>query len=360
MKQTALHQKYLKAKIKMADFQGCQTPLAFSDVPAEYNAARYAAGLFDISYLGRIEITGTGASALLQKVLTRNTTKITIGTAHAGLICNESGVILDSLLIFHLSANRYLLTTQAVNTDKVLLWLKQHAADDVRINDTTESVAQFALQGPHAFRVVEKLMGDAGFTRMKPRAVREVTIQGTTLLISRTGITGGHGCEFFVPADRAETVWDAIISHGSEEGLLPCGLTCRDTLRIEMGYLLYGNDLDETRTPFESGLAALLDFKKDFIGKEALLKLQAEGLKQKLAGFVLLDKGVPKNGGSIFCDSREIGVVTSGVQSFHKRSGIGLGYVLIRYAQSGQEIEIEVRDKEITARIVDLPFLKRR
>lgn len=360
MKQTVLHMKYLAAKIKMVDFQDWQTPLAFSDVPSEYNAARYAAGLFDISYLGRIEIAGIGASAFLQKVLTRNTTKIAIGTAQTGLICNESGVILDSVLIFHLSGNRYLLTTQAVNTDKVLLWLKHHAADDVRISDTTQTVAQFALQGPHSFRVLEKLMGGAGFTRLKPRAVREVTIQGAAVLLSRTGITGGHGFEFLVPADRAEAVWDAIISSGSEEGILPCGLSCRDVLRIEMGYLLYGNEVDETRSPFEAGFASLIDFKKDFIGKDALLKLQAEGIKQKLVGFVLLDKGVPKNGGSIFCDSREIGVVTSGVQSFHKLTGIGLGYVLARYAQSGQEIEIEVRDKEITARIVDLPFLKRR
>jgi len=359
MKQTVLHQKYLQAKIKMADFQGWETPLVFSDVPAEYHAARYAAGLFDISYLGRIEIAGAGATAFLQKVLTRNTTKIAGNTAHSGLICNESGIILDNILIFHLSTNRYLLTTHAVSTEKVLLWLKEHSGDDVRITDTTQSIAQFALQGPHSFNVIDKLMGE-GSTKIKPKAVREVTVHGATLLIARTGITGGHGYELFVPADHAASVWEAVISSGSGEGLLPCGLTCRDTLRIEMGYLLYGNELDETRTPFEAGLATLLDFKKDFIGKEALLKLQAEGLKQKLVGFVLLDKGVPKIGGSIFCDSREIGVVTSGVQSPHKLTGIGLGYVLVRYAQSGQEIEIEVRDKEITARIVDLPFLKRR
>ena len=359
MKQTVLHKKHLAAKIKMAEFQGWQTPLVFSDASAEYNAARYAAGLFDISYLGRIEISGAGATAFLQKVLTRNTTKISIGTAHSGLICNDSGIIIDNILIFHLAANRYLLTTHAVSTDKVLLWLQEHAGDDVRIADTTQSIAQFALQGPHSFRVIEKLI-NAGFARMKSKTVREATLLDTTVQIARTGFTGGHGCELFMPADRAEALWDALIASGTEEGLLPCGLGCRDTLRIEMGYLVYGNDVDETRTPFEAGLGALLDFKKDFIGKEALLKLQAEGVKQKLVGFVLLEKGVPKNGGSIFCDSREIGVVTSGAQSPHKLSGIGFGYVLVRYAQSGQEIEIEVRDKEITARIVDLPFLRRK
>lgn len=359
MKQTVLHQKHLQANAKLTDFQGWQTPLSFSNVPAEYHAVRTAAGLFDISYLGRIEISGAGAASLLQKVLTKSTEKIAIGSAHYGLICNESGFILDNILIFHLSGSRYLLTTNAANTEKILLWLKKHADDDARIVDVTQSLAQFALQGPRSFHFIEKLTGDH-FKRMNPRAVREITIQDTSLLISRTGYTGEQGCELFVPADRAGALWDAIVNSGSAEGLLPCGFACRDILRMEMGYLLYGNDLDETRTPFEAGLAALVDFKKEFIGKEALLKLQAEGPKRKLAGFVLLDKEAPKSGGSIFCDSREIGVVTSGVSSPHRRAGIGFGYVISRYAQAGQEIEIEVRDKEITAKIVDLPFRKKK
>jgi len=359
MKQTVLHQKHLQVNAKLTVYQDWQTPLQFSDVRDEYHAVRTAAGLFDIGYLGRIEIAGLGAAPLLQKVLTRNISKITTGSVHYALICNKSGFILDDILILHLAANRYLLTTNAGNTEKILLWLKKHATDDVQLTDKTRALAQFALQGPQSFPVLEKLT-EPHLSKMKPKVVREVTIQDIAVTISRTGYTGDQAYELFVPADRAEALWDAVIAVGSEKGLLPCGFACRDTLRLETGHLLYGNDLDETRTPFEAGLGSFVDFKKEFIGKEALLRLQAEGPKRKLAGFFLVDKGVPKSGGSIFSESREIGVVTSGVQSPHRRTGIGLGYVVSRYAQAGQEIEIEVRDKEIAAKIVDMPFYRKK
>ncbi len=359
MKQTVLHQKHLQANAKMIDFQGWQIPLQYSEALAEYHAVRTAAGLFDIGYLGRIEITGIGAATLLQNVLTRNTSKITIGSAHYGLICNESGFILDDILILHLAVNRYLLTTNAGNTDKILLWLKEHAADDVQVTDKSAAITQFALQGPQSFHILEKLTAPH-MKKMNPRAVREVIMRDAVVTISRTGYTGEQGYELFVPADRAEVLWDTIMTEGSDRGLLPCGFACRDILRMETGHLLYGNDLDETRTPLESGLGSFVDFKKEFIGKEALLKLRAEGPKRKLVGFILVDNGIPKSSGSIFSESSEIGVVTSGVQSPYRRTGIGLGYVLSRYAQAGQEIEIEVRDKEIAAKIVDLPFYRKK
>ena len=343
----------------MTDFQGWQVPFHFSEVPAEYTAVRTAAGLFDIGCLGRIEITGLGAATLLQNVLTRNIAKITAGSAHYGLICNESGFLLDDVLILRLAGNRYMLTTNAGNADKIFLWLKKHAADDVQVTDQTQAIAQFALQGPQSFHILEKLT-EPHLKKLNPRAVREVSMQDTIVTISRTGYTGEHGYELFVPTDRAEALWDVIMSAGTGKGLLPCGFACRDILRMETGHLLYGNDLDETRTPIESGLGPFVDFKKEFIGKEALLKLQAEGPKQKLIGFILVDAGIPRSGGSIFSESSDIGMVTSGVQSPNRRTGIGLGYVLSRYAQAGQEIEIEVRDREIAARIVDLPFYRKK
>jgi aminomethyltransferase len=359
MKQTVLHQKHLQANAKLTEYQDWQTPLQFSDVLDEYHAVHTAAGLFDIGYLGRVEIAGPGSTPFLQNVLTRNIAKITTGSVHYGLICNESGFILDDLLILHLAANRYLLTTNAGNTDKILLWLKKHATDDVHITDKTQALAQFALQGPQSFPILEELT-EHHLSKMKSKVVREVTIPDIAVSISRTGFTGDQGYELFVPADRAEVVWNAVMAAGSDLGLLPCGFACRDILRLETGHLLYGNDLDETRTPLEARLGSFVDFKKGFIGKEALLRLQAEGPKRKLAGFILVDKGVPKSGGSIFSESRDIGVVTSGVQSPHRRTGIGLGYVVSRYAQAGQEIEIEVRDKEIAAKIVDLPFYRKK
>lgn len=359
MKQTVLHQKHLQLNAKMTEFQGWQVPLQYSDVQDEYHAVRAAAGLFDIGCLGRIEVSGAGAAPLLQKVHTRNTEKMAEGTVHYGLVCNESGFILDDGLLFRLSGNRYLLTTNAANTEKILHWLKKHASGDVTVTDATQTVAHVALQGPHASRIIEKIAAP-NFKKIKPGSVREIVLEGATVIVSRTGYTGEHGYEFFFPADRAEVVWDAIMNAGNNAGILPCGLAARGILRLEMGYLQYGSDIDETRTPLEAGLGSFLDFKKDFIGKEALLRIRDEGVKQKLAGFVLLDTGVPKSGGSIFSENREIGLVTSGVHSPHLRKGIGLGYVVSRYAQAGQEIEIEIKDREIAAKIVDLPFYRKK
>jgi len=365
MKQTVLHQKHELSKSKMTDYQGWQIPLQFSDIQEEYLAVRARAGLFDIGYLGKIEVSGAGAASLLQKIVTRNVSKIPEGVAQYGLICNDAGRILDDALILHLpvektSTDRFLLTTNAANTDKILLWLKQHASgEDVEIADKTPATVHLSLQGPHSRPILEKLAG-SHFKMMKPRAVREVPLLDSIFVVSRTGYTGEHGYEFIAPADRAGALWDAVMSAGSDAGILPCGFASRDILRMEMGFLLYGNDIDESRTPLEAGLASFVDMKKDFVGKEALLTLKAEGVKQKLAGFVLLDKGVSRSGGSIFSENREIGVVTSGCHSPHLRQGIGLGYVVTRYAQPGQEIEIEVRDREIAAKIIDLPFYKKK
>jgi glycine cleavage system T protein (aminomethyltransferase) len=364
MKQTVLHTRHEQGKARMTEFQGWRIPLQFSDVQEEYQAVRSAAGLFDISYLGRIEVSGAGAAALLQKVVTRTIAKIPEGSAQYGCICNSSGGILDNPLIFRLPAGeatggRWLLTANSLNTEKILAWLRQHASDDVQIVDRTEDTAQLSLQGPHSRFIMERL-ANRHFKKLKTRMVREMTLADMTVLVSRSGYTGEHGYEFIAPADRAEALWDALLAAGSESAILSCGFAARDILRLEMGYLMYGNDIDETRTPIEAGLSSFVDFKQDFIGRDALLKIKNEGPKQKLAGFMLVDKGAPKNGGSIFSENREIGVVTSGGQSPRLRKGIGLGYVFSRYAQPGQEIEIEIRDKEIAAKIVDLPFYRKK
>ena len=355
MKQTVLHQKHLQLKAKMTEFRGWQIPFQYTEVQEEYQAMPTAVSLFDVSYLGRVEISGLGATALIQKVFTRITSKIAEGTAHYGFLCNESGFILDDAILFRLfdspSGSRYLLSTNAGNTDKILLWLQHHATNEVQITDNTIAVAQLALQGPYSSLIFEKLAGPH-LKKFKPRGVREMTIAGQPVIASRSGYTGEHGYEFFVDAKNVEGLWDALLEAGQEAGIRPCGFGSRDLLRLEMGYLLYGYDIDETRTPLEAGLQFFIDFKKDFIGKDALLRIKTEGIKQKLAGFLLLEKGVPRNGGSIFSENREIGVVTSGNQSPRFRNGFGLGYVVSRYAQPVQEIEIDVRDREIASKIV--------
>ena len=360
MKQSVLHQKHLQLKAKMTDFQGWQMPLQYSDIIDEYHAVRTAAGLFDVCCLGRIEIDGAGASALLQRIFTRDLAKIPVGAASYGLICSESGAILDNAMLFHLPAdNRFLLSTNAMNVDKIVQWLKKQATPDTLINDVTQSTVQLALQGPHSDRILAAF-SDHHLKKMKPRTLKNLPFQEVTIMISRTGCTGEHGYELFAPATHAERLWNAVMEAGRDQGILPCGYGSRNLLRLEMGFHLYGCELDETRTPLEAGLGSSVDFKKDFIGKDALLKIKADGIRQQLVGFELFEKGIPKTGGIIFSDSREVGVVTTGIHSPHCRKDIGLGYVTEKYAQPGQEIEIEVKDQEMTAKIVHLPFFRRK
>lgn len=360
MKQTVLHQKQLQLQAKMTDFQGWQIPLQYSTVLDEYHAVRTAAGIFDVSFLGRIAIKGADAHAFLQRLFTRNMDNLTAGTAAYGLLCNNDGRILDNAMLLCLPGDDgFLLCTNAANTEKIVSWLTTNAGANVEISDQTRSLAQLALQGPGSLQVLEKLIG-THVKAMKLRGVRDRKLVGVPTIVSRTGYTGEHGYELFIPASHAEQLWDAILEAGRESGLLPCGQGSRDMLRLEMGYALYGNEIDETRTPMEAGLDRFVNFKKDFVGKEALLKLRPEDIKQKLTGFMLLDKGIPREGGSIFSESREIGIVTSGNHSPRLRNGIGLGYVISRYAQPGQEIEIELKDREIAAKTMELPFYRKK
>ena len=363
MKQTALNSVHSQLAAKMTEFQGWQLPAHFSDPTDEYHAVRGAAGLFDVGFLGRIEVAGAGAEPLLQSVFTRNVSKLTEGAALYGLLCNESGFILDAVLVFKLQpegpGKRFLITTNATSTDKVLEWLKKNAAKNAVINDLTGTMAQFALQGPQVNAVLEALSG-SHLKKIKQKQVRMISLANIPVMVSRTGFTGEQGYELFFPADKAIVLWDALLTAGKSYGLLPCGMTSRDILRLEAGYTMYGNDIDETRTPVEPGLLSLVDLHKTFIGKDAIVKHTGEAIQSKLVGFELYDKGIPRSGDTIFSENREIGSTTSGNHSPHRRKDIGLGYVLTRYSQPGQEIEIEVKDKEIAAKIVELPFYKRK
>jgi aminomethyltransferase len=347
----------------MIEFQGWQLPAYFSDPADEYHAVRGAVGLFDVGFLGRIEVTGAGSEALLQSVFTRNVSKLSEGAALYGLLCNESGFILDAVIVFKLQPDgpgmRFLITTNAVSTDKVLRWLKKNAAKNTLINDLTGTMAQLALQGPQVDVVLEALSG-AHVKKIKQKHLKTMTLVGSPVMVSRSGFTGERGYELFFPADKAIVLWDALLAAGKSHGLRPCGMTSRDIIRLEAGYAMYGNDIDETRTPFEAGLLSVVDLNNAFIGKEAIVKHSGEALQSKLVGFELYEKGIPMPGDTIFSENREIGSTTSGNHSPHRRKDIGLGYVLTRYSQPGQEIEIEVKDKEIAAKIVELPFYKRK
>lgn len=365
MKQTAVHHVHLHLKAKMADFRGWQMPLTYAGVSEEYQAVRGAAGLFDVGHLGRIEVAGPGAPALLQKTFTRDAVKQPEGATAYGLLCAEAGTIIADAVLFRLPAPgngqefRFLLTVSPETTDKVIAWLSRHGEKNTSITDRTSFTAQFALQGPASAAVLEKL-ASPHFKKIRPKYIKSFPLSGATAIVSRTGFTGEDGYEFIVSAEQGESLWNTILEQGNAEGVVPCGIEVRDVLRLEMGYPLYGNDIDETRTPLEAGLTPYVDFQKDFIGKDALQSLKAGGVKERLVGFVLTQKAAPRSGGSIFSEDREIGTVTSGVLSPAARSGAGLGYVLSRFAQPGQEVDIEVKDREIAAKIVEFPLYRRK
>ncbi len=363
MKQTVLNNIHLRLNAKMTEFQGWQVPLQYTTMSEEHFAVRTAVGLFDVSWLGRIEVSGGGAIGLLQRTFTRNISRLAEGSAIYGMFLNESGCILDDTLLMRLpdfeAGNRYILCTNAKNAEKLLSWLGRHAAGDAVVADRSNETSQLALQGPRSEQIIESL-SSGHYKKLKQRHVRNASISGIDAVLSRTGYTGEHGYEIIVSKDKAEQVWNALMEAGRDVGIQACGLAARDILRLEMGYVMYGVDIDETKTPIEAGLSRFVDFKKDFIGKEALLKQKSKGAKQRLIGFVLAEKAVPKSGSSIFSENRDIGVVTSAAYSPSVYKGIGLGYVLTRYAQAGQEIEIEVKDREIAAKIVDTPFYKKK
>jgi aminomethyltransferase len=363
MKQTPLHSLHSQRAVKMGEFQGWQLPVQFGDPADEHHAVRAAAGLFDVSFLGRIELAGKGAESLLQDYFTRNVAALTEGSAKYGLLCDKSGHILDNVLVFKLPQDqpgkRFLVTTNAVSTNKILDLFQKHAGKDTQVTDLSGPLAQFALQGPRSEAVLEALSA-SHFRKLKQKQVKSIPFGEAAVIVSRTGFTGERGYELFLPADQAAKLWNAVLIAGKDLGILPCGMTCRDVLRLEAGYVMYGSDIDETRSPIEAGLMQFVDLKAHFLGKNSLVKRKAEGAIEFIAGYELFDKGLPKPGSTIFSGSREIGIVTSAVHSPHRRKDIGLGYVSVKYVQPGLEIEIEVKDREIAAKIVELPFYKRK
>lgn len=363
MKQTALLDSHTRNGARMGDLQGWRLPVQFTDPSEECYAVRSAAGLFDVGSLGRIEVAGAGADRFLASLFSRDVISITEYSFRYGLLCNDAGGIIDAIILARLPSGRndrrYLITSSTSATEKVLAWLRQRAPQGISIDDRTGSLAQVALQGPRSDDILQTIAGNT-FKRLKHKRLKEMTVAGTPVLVSRSGLTGERGYELFVRADQAAALWDTLLRSGRDFGLVPCGSACRDMLRIEAGFALQGSELTEKHTPFEAGLMSVVDLAHDFVGRAALLRLRDEAPRMTLVGFELFDKGIPNAGGIIYSESREIGTATSGNHSPHRRRDVGLGYVDRRYAQPGQEIDVEVKDREISARIIPLPFYKRK
>ncbi len=360
MKQTPLYNRHKALGARFLVFADWEMPLQYSGVIEEHHAVRKSGGLFDVSHLTRIEIKGKDAIPFINKLITTDLEKLKQGYSQYTLLCDEKGGIIDDLLLYKKPDGSILLCANAINREKVIVWLKNHSSNyNVEIRDITDATAQIALQGQEAQKILQKLTS-TNLSEIKRFAFAEINFDGITLLVSRTGYTGEDGFEIYPSALEAESVWDRLLSIGAEYGLKPAGLGARDTLRLEMGYLLYGHDIDEKTTPLEAGLERFISFEKtDFIGKEALIVQRQEGVKKRLIGFELIDKGIPRQGYKILAKGIEIGVVTSGNMSPTLKKGIGLGYVNIGYDKIGEEIEIEIRGKAVLGKVVSLLFYRK-
>lgn len=347
----------------MVDFAGWEMPIHYSGVVDEYQAVRSRAGLFDVSHMGRVGVQGSGAVPFLQRVTTNDVAALSPMQAHYSMVCNERGGIKDDIFVYRLSADEFLLCVNASNREKIVSWLEEQgrAAAGCRIEDRSNELAQLAIQGP-ASRDIMSAFGIAGLESLKLRHCLETTLLDARCLIARTGYTGEFGYELYVPAAHALRLWEALLAKGAASGLKPAGLGARDLLRLEMAYLLYGNDISEDTTPLEAGAGwAVAMAKGEFIGRSVLHQQQQQGTTRRLVSFELLEKGVPRHGCAIrsaHTDGSQIGEVTSGNLSPLLQKGIGMGYVSPSHATQGTSLVIDIRGKALPAVVVKPPFYR--
>jgi aminomethyltransferase len=337
-------------------------PLHYSGVLDEYQAVRRQAGLFDVSHMGRIAISGKGALDFLQFVTTNDVAKVEEHQAQYSMVCNPDGGIKDDVFVYRLEKENYLLCANASNRTKILEWLAQQHQEfreSVEIHDQSTHMSQLALQGPQSETILREAVGKS-YDRLRPRRSLEMRILGTATLVARTGYTGETGYELYVPADHALPLWDHLLEIGKPYGLKPAGLGARDLLRLDMGYFLYGNELTEETTPLEAGAEWMVAFQKGkFIGSAFLQQQKKDGTSRRLIAFELLDKAVPRHGMAICQEGQKIGDVTSGNLSPILQKGIGMGFVTTQLSQVGTSLQVQVRGRLVPAVVVRPPFYKR-
>ncbi|MCS6286837.1 MAG: glycine cleavage system aminomethyltransferase GcvT [Nitrospira sp.] len=362
MKQTPLIAQHRAAGAKLVDFAGWEMPIQYSGVLDEYHTVRSKAGLFDVSHMGRLLVSGAGALAFLQSVTTNDVAKLAVGQAHYSMVCNDEGGIKDDIFVYRLKPADYLLCVNASNRAKVLTWLQARPRDaGVVLEDHSDQMAQIALQGPLS-KDIMTVLGGAAVTTLKLHHICEATLASIPTLIARTGYTGELGYELYVPADRVGGLWESMMTAGASKGLKPAGLGSRDLLRLEMGYLLYGNDIDETITPIEAAVEWTVSLEKgDFAGRARLLAQKSNGPAKRFVGFELLEKAVPRHGCKILDadSSAPIGEVSSGNLSPILQKGIGLGYVPLTHSTIGSKLTIDIRGKAVPAKVVKPPFYRK-
>jgi len=344
----------------MVEFAGYEMPVEFSGIKDEHMTVRNGVGVFDVSHMGEFWVKGPNAAAFIQKVTTNDVRKLAIGQAQYSCFPNGKGGIVDDLLVYYYEPEKYMLVVNAANIEKDWNWLVSQNTMDAELENASDEISQLAIQGPKATQVLQKLTG-VDLSSIKYYTFVTGKFAGVEdVIISATGYTGAGGFELYMRNGSAEKVYHAIFEAGKDEGIKSIGLGARDTLRLEMGYCLYGNDIDDTTSPIEAGLGWITKFspENDFIDKDLLEVQKLEGVTRKLRGFEMIDRGIPRHGYEIVDQSgNDIGVVTSGTQSPVLNKGIGMGYVAREYSAIGTEIQIKVRNKLLKAVIVKVPFI---
>lgn len=358
MKKTALYDTHVSLGAKMVPFAGFDMPVQYSGVTEEHFAVREKAGLFDVSHMGQFFIEGNGAKDLLQYVTTNNVDALENGKAQYSCLPNENGGIIDDLIVYKMGDEKYFVVVNASNIDKDWDHISKHNTFWAKMTNASEEMSLLAIQGPKAVEILQKLtetnLAEIPYYHFTVGTVADVQ----EVIISNTGYTGSGGFEIYFNNESAEHLWNKILDAGKEDGLVPCGLAARDTLRLEKGFCLYGMDIDDSTSPIEAGLGWITKFDKDFVSKDIFAKQKEEGIRRKLVGFEMLEKGVPRHDYPVVdAEGNTIGKVTSGTQSPMKKVGIGMAYVDKPYFKLNTEIFIQVRNKNIPAKVVKMPFV---
>ncbi|MGH2569343.1 MAG: glycine cleavage system aminomethyltransferase GcvT [Bacteroidota bacterium] len=360
MKRTPFYDIHKALGAKLVDFAGFEMPVQYTGIIEEHRAVRNAAGVFDVSHMGEFEVRGRNALAFLQSVTVNDVAKLSDGMAQYSAMCYDDGGIVDDLLVYHLG-DRYLLVVNAANIQKDFEWLRSHLTGDAQLVDVSDKTALLAVQGPKSLGTLQKLTA-TDLSSVQYYHFVHGTVAGAPAIISRTGYTGELGFELYIDVDPAacEKIWHAIFDAGKEFGIAPVGLGARDTLRLEMGFCLYGNDIDRTTNPLEAGLGWITKLDKgDFIGRHALVQAKESGLRRRLVGLMLPDKVLARHGYSLSMNGSTIGQVTSGTFSPSLQQGIALGYVTKEYAAAGTSVNVDVRGKAVSATVVKTPFVQK-
>lgn len=360
LKKVVLNDLHEQLGAKMAPFAGYNMPVRYSSDIEEHNTVRNGVGIFDVSHMGEFVVKGPRALDMLQSITTNDVSTLANGKAQYTCITNEKGGIVDDIIVYKIEHEVYMLVVNASNIDKDWDWITKNNKQGAALENISDQTGLFAVQGPLAGKALQSLTA-IELSTMRPYTFERGTFADVpNVLISATGYTGSGGYEIYFPKNAAKEIWDKIFDAGKAYDIKPVGLGARDTLRLEMGYSLYGNDLNDNTTPLEAGLGWITKFTKSFIGDEILRQQKEKGVEKLLVGFELLERGIPREGYAIQnALGREIGKVTSGTQSPTLSKGIGLGYVDTSFAVVGEEIYISVRNKQLKAQIVKLPFYKK-